>query len=154
MCDKSVVILKKLETALGKINSSRSSSSLLGLPLSSLQPRSFFGPRPSLRLPLWPKRCACTVGRAATIDQLDKYINFLQVKKKRFQTDYMRHATIIAQLVKVSKFRKQILKFSFAPKNERKYFCISALASKKRSNQKDKGTLYCQLKDFILTLLH
>ena len=27
-------------------------------------------------------------------------------------------------------------KFSFAPKNERKYFCISALAYKKRSNQK------------------
>ena len=77
MCDKSVVILKKLETALGKINSSRSSSSLLGLPLSSLQPRSFFGPRPSLRLPLWPKRCACTVERAAAIDQLDKYTESL-----------------------------------------------------------------------------
>ena len=30
--------------------------------------------------------------------------------------------------LKVSKFRKQILKFSFAPKKERKYFCISALA--------------------------
>ena len=35
---------------------------------------------------------------------------------------------------------KDFLKFSFAPKNERKYFCISALASKKRSNQKNKGT--------------
>ena len=68
-----MVILKKLETALGKINSRRSSSSLLGLPLSSLQPLSFFGPRPSLRLPLWPKRCACTVGQADTIDQLGKY---------------------------------------------------------------------------------
>ena len=33
------------------------------------------------------------------------------------------------------------LKFSFAPKNKRKYFCKSALASKKRSNQKNKGTL-------------
>ena len=32
--------------------------------------------------------------------------------------------------VKVSKSRDQILKFSFEPKNERKYFCISALASK------------------------
>ena len=67
--NKSVVILKKLETALGKINSSRSSSSL---PLSSLQPLSFFGPRPSLRLPLWPKRCACTAGRATTFDQLNR----------------------------------------------------------------------------------
>ena len=38
--------------------------------------------------------------------------------------------------LKVSKSRNQILKFSFEPKNERKYFCISALAYKKRSNQK------------------
>ena len=33
-------------------------------------------------------------------------------------------------LLKVSKSQKQILKFSFEPKNERKYFCIFALASK------------------------
>ena len=33
-------------------------------------------------------------------------------------------------------FRKDLLKFSFAPKNKHKYFCISTLASKKRSNQK------------------
>ena len=32
-------------------------------------------------------------------------------------------------LLKVNQFRKQILKFSFEPKNERKYFSISALAS-------------------------
>ena len=32
--------------------------------------------------------------------------------------------------VKVSKSRKQILKFSFEPKNKRKYFFISALAAK------------------------
>ena len=31
--------------------------------------------------------------------------------------------------LKVSLFRKQILKFSFEPKNERKYFSISGLAS-------------------------
>ena len=36
---------------------------------------------------------------------------------------------------------KGLFKFSFAPKNEQKYFCISGLASKKRSNQKNKGTL-------------
>ena len=41
--------------------------------------------------------------------------------------------------LKVSKSQKQILKFSFEPKNERKYFCTSALASKKRSNQKHKS---------------
>ena len=44
--------------------------------------------------------------------------------------------------LKVSRSRKQILKFSLEPKNEQKYFCISGLASKKRSNQKNKGTLY------------
>ena len=32
-------------------------------------------------------------------------------------------------LLKVNQFRKQILKFSFEPKNKRKYFSISALAS-------------------------
>ena len=31
---------------------------------------------------------------------------------------------------KVSKSQKQILKFSFEPKTEQKYFCIFALASK------------------------
>jgi hypothetical protein len=35
-----------------------------------------------------------------------------------------------ADLRKISKSRKQILKFSFGPKNEQKYLCISALASK------------------------
>jgi hypothetical protein len=43
--------------------------------------------------------------------------------------------------------RKDFFEFSFAPKNERKYFCISALASKKRSSQKNKGTLYT---DFLI----
>ena len=36
----------------------------------------------------------------------------------------------VKQKLKVIKSRKQILKFSFEPKNEQKYFCISALASK------------------------
>ena len=38
--------------------------------------------------------------------------------------------------IKVSKSLKQILKYSFEPKNEQKYFYISALADKMRSNQK------------------
>ena len=38
--------------------------------------------------------------------------------------------------------KKNFLKFSFAPKNERKYFCISALDSKKKSNQKNKGIVH------------
>ena len=33
-------------------------------------------------------------------------------------------------------FEMDFLKFTFAPKTEQKYFCISALAYKKRSNQK------------------
>ena len=45
-----------------------------------------------------------------------------------------RHAR--ARKLKVSKYRKQILKFSFAPNNEQKYFCIFALAYKKTLNEK------------------
>ena len=58
----------------------------------------------------------------------------------------------ITYLVKVSKTWKHILKFSFEPK-KRKYFCISALASKKRSNEENRGTLCHLLEDFILTLI-
>ena len=43
--------------------------------------------------------------------------------------------------IKVSSFRKQIILFSFEPKNERNCFLISALASKDGSNQKNRGTL-------------
>ena len=50
--------------------------------------------------------------------------------------------SISACTIKVSKSRKQILKFSFEPENERKPFFISALASKKKSNQKNKDTVY------------
>ena len=42
-----------------------------------------------------------------------------------------------------------------SPKKTNEIFSrISAQASKKRSNQKNKGTLYHKLEDFILTLLH
>ena len=36
----------------------------------------------------------------------------------------------VGYALKVSKYQKQILKFSFEQKNEQKCFCISALASK------------------------
>ena len=39
------------------------------------------------------------------------------------------HYSLVSQ-IKVSKSQKQILKFAFEPKNERKYFCISAQAPK------------------------
>ena len=45
-----------------------------------------------------------------------------------------RHAR--ARKLKVSKSRKKILKFSFAPKTQQKCFCISAVAYRKTSNQK------------------
>ena len=45
------------------------------------------------------------------------------------------------KILKVSKFQKQIFLFTFEPKNERNYFFISALASKKGSNQNSEGTL-------------
>ena len=50
--------------------------------------------------------------------------------------------------LKVSKSQKQILKFSLEPKTEQKYFCISGIASKKRSNQ--KNTLFFDLTSFYL----
>ena len=42
----------------------------------------------------------------------------------------------IGQLISKELFKKDFLKFSFAPKNEQKYFFMSALAYKKRSNKK------------------
>ena len=45
----------------------------------------------------------------------------------------------LIDIVKVSKFRKQIFLLSFQPKNERNYFLISALTSK---NIKKLKTLY------------
>ena len=53
--------------------------------------------------------------------------------------------TFLASLyvyIKVSQFQKQIFLFSFEPKTEWNYFFISALASKKRLDQKNKGALY------------
>ena len=43
---------------------------------------------------------------------------------------YDENLKLFLTLLKVSQSRKQIFHFSFEPKNERKYFCISALASK------------------------
>ena len=48
-----------------------------------------------------------------------------------FSAYYSKPSKAAGLLLKVSKYRKQILKFSFELKNGQKYFCISALASKK-----------------------
>ena len=44
--------------------------------------------------------------------------------------------------IKISKFQNEFMTSSFVPKNEWKFLRISALASNKRSDQKNKGTLY------------
>ena len=49
---------------------------------------------------------------------------------------------ILNNYLQIQKLALDIFSLSFEPKIERKYFCISALVSKKRSNQKNKGTLY------------
>ena len=49
------------------------------------------------------------------------------------------------EVLKVCKFQKQILLFSFEPKNKRNYFLISALASKTGQIKKNEGTLLYQL---------
>ena len=55
---------------------------------------------------------------------------------------YFLETLFVLFFLKVSLFRKQIFLFSFEPKTERNYSLISALASKKRSDQKNKHTLY------------
>ena len=50
--------------------------------------------------------------------------------------------TVVSTSTKGQLISKGLFKFSFAPKNEQIYFCISALASKKRSNQKNTGTIF------------
>ena len=53
------------------------------------------------------------------------------VRSKAYGMDRMKIKVFkVCKYVKVSYSRKQILKFSFEPKMERKYFCISALAFK------------------------
>ena len=56
-------------------------------------------------------------------------------------------------IIKVSKSWKQILKFSLEPKNERKYFCISALASKKNPKKWLKQKIKAQ-KDYFDAIYH
>ena len=75
------------------------------------------------------------------------YVLILQrFRKKCFTATWCckRAAICNAQraILKVSKFQKQFFLFSFEPKTLRNHFLISALASKKRSDQKNEGTLY------------
>ena len=73
-------------------------------------------------------------------------IDLAKIQKKCFTATWRckRAAIFNAQwaILKVSKFQKQIFLLSFEPKTERNYFLICALASKKRSDQKNKCTLY------------
>ena len=47
-----------------------------------------------------------------------------------------REKCLITYLLKISKYQKQISRFHLRQKNEWKYFCIPALAYKKRSSEK------------------
>ena len=55
----------------------------------------------------------------------------------------------ISVVLKVSKFRNEFMMSSFLPKNEQMFFRISALASKKKSDQKNEGTLYHYLGGYL-----
>ena len=62
-------------------------------------------------------------------------------KKLQSQLHPDRYSTREEQELKVSKFRKEILVSQFSPQNQQFFYNISARASKKFSNQKNKGTL-------------
>ena len=57
----------------------------------------------------------------------------------------MLHATNNDTSLKVSKFQKQIVLFSFEQKNERNYFLNSALASKMSQIKKMKALYYSEV---------
>ena len=53
-----------------------------------------------------------------------------------------KHSNYVYVYIKGDLISKGLFKVFICTKKEQKYFCISALASKKRSNQKNKGTFY------------
>ena len=61
---------------------------------------------------------------------------------------------ISGRLFWIPKGQNEFMKSSILQNSHWKIWRISALASKTRSNQKNKGTLYHYLEDFLLTLLH
>jgi hypothetical protein len=48
----------------------------------------------------------------------------------------------VSTITKGQLISKRLFKVFICKKNQQRYFCISALASKKRSNKENKGTLY------------
>ena len=56
--------------------------------------------------------------------------------------------------LKVSKSQKQISKFSFEPKNERFFFCISALASKMSQLKKIMAHHNANLSNYLVIIYH
>ena len=99
------------------------------------------------RIPFWKTcqlNCLLTLLEFSLTKICHRQIKFLQWFDIRHWFSNLTHSfnshvfslEKISDLIEISKSQKQILKFSFEPKNKQKYFCISALASKKRSNQK------------------
>ena len=66
------------------------------------------------------------------------FVYFVSDKQNQINPEKKPYLVFIHYMnyLKASISRKQISRFSFEPKDERKYFCISDLAYKKRSNQK------------------
>ena len=75
----------------------------------------------------------------------NKYPTHISSKKIRVMNQTWRDIIVkdckFLKKLKVSKSQNKFMKSSFLPKYEQNILRISALASKERSNQKNKGTL-------------
>ena len=63
-------------------------------------------------------------------------------------------SSIREEIIKVSKFQKQIFLFSFEPKNEQNYFLISALASKNGLNQKNERLFIILIRGYLYSVFN
>ena len=74
----------------------------------------------------------------AAADTIQKHVSlFLSISTCfTFNFEFYVAIPVLSHPLKVSKSQKQILKFPFEAKNERKYFCISALASESGQTKK------------------
>ena len=84
-------------------------------------------------------QCFLTEARGLKGDQPPDHVLFMTRATSKLYSDcYMGcRVSVNCQLIS-----KGLFKISICTKNKRFFFCISALASKKRSSQKNKGILY------------
>ena len=84
--------------------------------------------------------CLNILGMSKTSDKIPVISSLVQCLSVLFWDSGLFLARVMAcsmQLLKVIYFQNDFWMSSFEPKNERKYFCISALASKNKPNQKN-----------------